>query len=49
MTSEGYIPIWIAEVTTMKFLVSILDSILNQFETKINLVFAIQTIIRIQI
>jgi len=49
MTSERYIPIWIAEVPSMKFLVSLLDSILNQFDTKMNLAFSIHTIIHIQI
>jgi len=49
MTSEGYIPIWIAEVPSMKFLVSLLDSIFNQFDTKSNLAFSIDTIIHIQI
>jgi hypothetical protein len=49
MTSEGYIPIWIAEVPSMKFLVSLLDSIFNQFDTKSNLGFSIGTIIHIEI
>ena len=49
MTSEGYIPIWIAEVPSMKFLVSLLDSKFNQFDIKSNLGFSIDTIIHIQI
>jgi len=49
MTSEGYIPIWIAEVPSMKFLVSLLDSIFNQFDTKSNFGLSIDSIIHIQI
>ena len=49
MTSEGYIPICIAEVPSMKFLVSLLDSIFNQFDTKSNLGCSTDTIIHIQI
>jgi hypothetical protein len=49
MTSEGYIPIWIAEVPSMKFLLSLLGSIFNQFDIKSNLGFSIDTIIHIQI